>query len=87
MNDLSFPELIKNQIIQDLQCSNSIAEVLSLGELTSSRILSYYFETQGFNHTLLNATKIIKTNSQGVNSSVNWDETIRNNSVKNTNVW
>jgi len=76
MNDLSFSESTINDIIKTVNLSSSEAEVLSIGELTSSKILSCYFEKQNVEHTLLNATQIIKTNFQGIDCSVNWDETL-----------
>ena len=50
--------------------------IADIQQRTSSKILSYYFQTQNLKHTLLNATKIIKTDSTGINASVNWDDTI-----------
>ena len=75
MKNLSLPKQIINEILSQVKHSNSKAELLSTGELISSKILSCYLQKENFKHTFLNATQIIKTNSNGVNSSVNWEDT------------
>ena len=75
MKNLSLPKQIIYEILSQVKYSDSKAELLSTGEIISSKILSCYLQKENFNHTLLNATQIIKTNYNGVNSSVNWEDT------------
>ena len=69
--------IIINYVL-DLSSSNtsSKASFLSIGELISAKILSFYFHQINFAHNLLNAYTIIQTDNNGVNSSVNWDLTV-----------
>jgi len=55
---------------------NSHSGILSIGELVSSKLLSLYFMQIGFNHSLFNASKVIKTDNSGVNSDINWKATL-----------
>ena len=49
---------------------------LSIGELVSSKVLSFYFKKINFSHNLFNASKMIKTHDAGVNSQINWQATL-----------
>ena len=72
MKDLSLSEklLFKNNFQYE-----SKSEILSIGELVSSKILSHYFNSIGFEHFFLDATKFIKTLDAGTEANLNWEET------------
>ena len=76
MNDLSFSESAVHSVLKDCIISgHSEAEILSVGELVSSKILSHYLTLRDTPNTWLNASTIITTLDQGVSASVNWPGT------------
>ena len=80
MLSLKFSNKLIDSILMELSRLTSIhvseADTLAIGELISSKILSAYLHELKFSHTFLHAPNIIKTNSSGINSSINLKSTI-----------
>ena len=76
MYDLSFNQESIDKILCDVKpLDASLAAILSVGELVSSKILSQYLQNNAIQHVLINATDVIKTSNKGINALVNWKET------------
>ena len=76
MCDLSFNKEDITNILHDVQPRDaSLAAILSVGELVSSKILSQYLQNYSMQHVLINAIDVIKTSNKGINAIVNWEET------------
>ena len=80
MLSLKFSNKLTDSILMELSRLTSShlseADTLAIGELISSKILSEYLHELKFGHTFLHAPNIIKTNSLGINSSINLESTI-----------
>ena len=81
LSDVSIKIVIKNCIDLYSLYKFSHPGFLSIGELVSSQVLSCYLNINNLNHTLFTASKIIKTDDNGVNSTINWQATF--NSLQN----
>ena len=78
MHELSFNQEDSDKILHDVKSPDpSLAAILSIGELVSSKILSKYLQNHSIQHVLINAIDVIKTSNKGVNSAINWQETQR----------
>ena len=76
LSDQSINTILKYCL--DLYSANKFSHsgFLSIGELVSSKVLSFYFNKINFSHNLFNASKVIKTDDAGVNSEINWEATL-----------
>jgi len=86
MAHLQFSDESINVIIEyiiDLYSSNKLtqAECLSIGELVSSKILSLYFNQINFKHILFNASMLIQTENNGINSPIDWEATLNKSKI------
>ena len=87
MYDLSFNQESINKILYDVKpLDASLAAILSVGELVSSKILSQYFQNNSMQHVLINATDVIKTSNKGINAIVNWEETKHSSQLIKTQI-
>ena len=85
MHDLSFNQEDSDKILHDVKpLDPSLAAILSIGELVSSKILSKHLQNQSIQHVLINAIDIIKTSNKGINAPVNWKETQRTSQIIKT---
>ena len=76
MCDLSFNQEDIDKLLYDVKpLDASLAAILSVGELVSSKILSQYLLNHSIKHVLINAIDIIKTSNTGINAIVNWEQT------------
>ncbi len=76
MYDLSFNQEDINKLLYDVKpLDTSLAAILSVGELVSSKILSQYLLNHSIKHVVINAIDIIKTSNTGINAIVNWEQT------------
>ena len=76
MCDLSFNQEDIDNLLYDVKpLDASLAAMLSVGELVSSKILSQYLRNHSIKHVLINAIDIIKTSNTGINAIVNWEQT------------
>lgn len=85
MCDLSFDKEKINEIVNTIKpLDTSLAAILAIGELTSSKILSEYFQNNAIKHVYINAIDIIKTSNEGTSAMINWEETqYGSESIKN----
>ena len=87
MYDLSFNQESINKILYDVKpLDASLAAILSVGELVSSKILSQYLQNNSMQHVLINATDVIKTSNKGINAIVNWEETKHSSQLIKTQI-
>ncbi len=81
MCDLQFSKQLTDSILSKLLklCSEKPIlepQILSIGELISSNIISEYLKHIYINHTLLSAPDFIKTIDKGMNAIVDWNQTL-----------
>jgi len=87
MYDLSFNQDEIDKILYDVKpLDASLAAILSVGELVSSKILSQYLQNNSMQHVLINATDVIKTSNKGINAIVNWEETKHSSQLIKTQI-
>ena len=87
MYDLSFNQQSIDKILYDVKpLDESLAAILSVGELVSSKILSQYLQNHSMQHVLINATDVIKTSNKGINAIVNWEQTTHSSQLIKTQI-
>ena len=87
MYDLSFNQQSIDKILYDVKpLDESLAAIVSVGELVSSKILSQYLQNHSMQHVLINATDVIKTSNKGINAIVNWEQTTHSSQLIKTQI-